>query len=251
MYTEFSDRTRTFVFTDKTESTNNDVKKAVYASSSPVFTVLAADSQYGGRGRLGRQFFSPDGGLYFSISFPLTGRESNIPFLTLLVGLAVSEAIEEITGLETSVKWPNDIYLNGKKLGGILCELVCGKYMCAVAGIGINLGIRKEDIPAELSGIMTSFAAEGVVVPDKKQLIKKIVNKTDEYIYEKHQLNEVSDENYEKIRLRSFSIGKKVRYILEDTVCEGVVTDIKKNGAAEILFADGTKKEIFCGEIVQ
>ncbi len=251
MYTEFSDRTRTFIFTDKTESTNNDVKKAVYASSSPVFTVISADSQHGGRGRLGRQFFSPDGGLYFSVSLPLTGKENNIPFITLLAGLAVSEALEEITGTVTSIKWPNDIYLDGKKLGGILCELVCGRYMCAVVGIGINLGICKEDIPAELSAIMTSFASEGIAVPDKKQLIEKIVNKTDEYVYEKYQLTEVSDEIYQKIRLRSFSIGKKVKYILENTVCEGIVTDIKKTGAAEILFPDGTKKEIFCGEIVQ
>lgn len=252
MYKDFSYTSREYTFVEKTESTNNDMKKSVYGSSFPVFSVLSADSQQGGRGRLGRQFFSPRGGLYFSFTLPLTGREENIPFITLLSGLAVSEALKELTGVGTQIKWPNDIYLNGKKLGGILCELVTAKNkLTAVVGIGINLSITAEEIPAELSDKMTSLCIEGITLPDKKRLAEAVVQKTDSYVYSDLQLYEVSDEILTKLRSLSFSIGKKVKYMLENEVCEGIVTDITKTGAAEILFSDGSKKEIFCGEIIQ
>lgn len=249
MYEKFVDISRKVIFLDETESTNNDIKKLIRSTSEPVFAVVSADTQTGGRGRLGRNFFSPDGGLYFSLSLPLSGKEKNIPFITLLAGLAVSEAVEELTGVKTQIKWPNDIYLNGKKLGGILCELVCSNQITAVAGTGINFTVREDDVPSELLDKMTSFAMEGIPVPDKKDLIAIITEKIDKYIYGNNELFEVKDDTIAKIRKRSFSIGKTVGYILGDTVCEGVITDITKTGAAEILLPDGTKKEIFCGEI--
>ncbi len=251
MYKEFKDRKRNVIFLDRTESTNSDIKKMIYGAVEPVFAVVSASSQTGGRGRLGRNFYSPKGGLYFSLSLPLTGKEKNIPFITLLAGLAVSEAVEELTGVKTQIKWPNDIYLNGKKLGGILCELVSGKNLTAVVGTGINFSVTADDIPDELTGKMTSFAIEDIPVPDKKELIDIITKKTDKYIYENNELSEVNDDTIEKIRNRSFSIGKNVRYILGDSILEGIITDITKTGAAVILLPDGTKKEIFCGEITQ
>lgn len=251
MYKSFNYKEREYIFLESTDSTNNDMKKAVRSKKEPVFSVIAAGKQSSGRGRLGRQFFSPDGGIYFSLSLPLNGNEINISFITLLAGLAVSEAIEEITGVETQIKWPNDIYLNGKKLGGILCELVSGACITAVVGAGINLDIKEEEIPEELSDKMTSFYVERKALPDKKQLIEAVVKKTDNYIYERKELFGVTEDTLSKIRSRSFSVGKRVRYILEDTVCEGIVTDITNTGAAVILLDDGTKKDIFCGEIIQ
>lgn len=251
MYEKLLNTPRDFVFLDKTESTNGDIKKMIYTASSPVFSVVSAKMQLSGRGRLGRSFFSPDGGLYFSFSLPLTGKENNIPFVTLLAGLAVSEAIEELTGVKTEVKWPNDIYLNGKKLGGILSELVSGKFITAVVGVGINLCVSKDDIPSELQDKMTSFSAEGESVPDKNRLTELITAKTDEYVYKNKELYKTNSDTMERIRSRSFSVGKGVKYILGDCVLEGIVTDITNTGAAEILLPDGTKREIFCGEITQ
>lgn len=251
MYEELLNTPRDFVFLDKTESTNGDIKKMIYTSSSPVFSVVSAKTQSSGRGRLGRSFFSPDGGLYFSFSLPLTGKENNIPFITLLAGLAASEAIEELTGVKTEIKWPNDIYLKGKKLGGILSELVSGKLITAVVGIGINLCVSKDDIPLCLRDKMTSFSAEGESVPDKNKLTELITAKTDEYVYKNKELYKTNSDTMEKLRSRSFSVGKSVKYILGDSVLEGIVTDITNTGAAEILLPDGTKREIFCGEIIQ
>ncbi len=249
MYEKLLNKERNVIFLDETDSTNNYLKGLIRSTSDSVFTVVSACHQTGGRGRLGRSFFSPDGGLYFSFSLPLSGDEKNIPFLTLLAGLGVSEAIEEITGVKTEIKWPNDIYLDGKKLGGILCELVSGKGLTAVVGVGINTDIGKEEIPPELSDIMTSLSVYGSPRFDKRLLIERIVWKTDGYIYGNKELYEVKKETYESIKKRSYSIGKKVKYTVGDEVTEGVITDILITGAAEITLSDGIRKEIFCGEI--
>ncbi len=251
MYDNFIHRERNAVSIKKTLSTNDDLKKIIYASDCPVFSFVCAEEQTGGRGRLGKSFFSPEGGLYFSLSYPLTGKENNIPFLTLLAGLAVSEAIEELTGVKTLVKWPNDIYLNGRKLGGILCELVSGKVLTAVVGIGINIGTDKNEIPPELRGIMTSFSAEDIPLPEKTALAEAIYLKLDSFVYSENELFSVGEKTLDEIRRRSFSIGKKVRYIMGESAVEGVISDITPTGAAVLLLPDGSKKEIFYGEITQ
>ena len=251
MYEGFNFNKREFIFLEETDSTNNELKALIRSSEKPLFTVISAKKQLSGRGRLGRSFFSPEGGLYFSLSLPLTGKENNIPFITLLAGLCVYKAIKELTGISTEVKWPNDIYLNDKKLCGILSELVSGKQLTAVVGIGININVKKTDIPPELSDIMTSFAAEGLIPPDEKELTEKITQYIDEFIYEREELFAVHDDTVSAVKSISCSIGRKVKYILGDSVSEGVITDILKTGAAEITLPDNTVKEIFCGEITR
>ncbi len=251
MYEAFVPVNREFMFLQKSESTNNELKRRIREKSEPIFEVICAREQTGGRGRLGRSFFSPAGGLYFSLSYPLTGKEKNIPFMTLLAGLCVSLALEELSGVKTRIKWPNDIYLGDRKLGGILCESVAGKSLTAVVGIGINLSLKKEDIPPELSDILTSFSVEGLESPDEKMLINSIARRLDEYIYDRNELSEVKEETLEALRNRSYSIGKTVKYTVGDTVLEGLITNIMKTGAAEMTLPDGTVKEIFCGEITR
>lgn len=248
MYTAFSDRERSIICVPVTESTNNDIKSIIKQSSSPVFAVLTAERQTAGRGRLGRSFLSPEGGLYFSVSFPLTGKEANIPLLTLLAGLAVNEAVRELTGTKALIKWPNDIYLNNKKLCGILTELVSFKGLTAVVGIGINL--TETEFPGEIRDIATSFAKEGIAPPDKTALIKKITEILDRYVYEEYSLYNVNEYITAKLKERSYSLGKAVSYRLAEECITGVVTDIKSTGAAVITLPDGTEREIFCGEII-
>lgn len=248
MYTAFSDRKRDIISVPETASTNNDIKDIIKKSSSPVFTVLTAESQTSGRGRLGRSFLSPRGGLYFSVSYPLTGKEGNIPLLTLLAGLAVNEAIAELTGANTLIKWPNDIYLNNKKLCGILTELVTFKGLTAVVGIGLNL--TEKDFPEEIRNIATSFIREGIAPPEKTALIRKITEILDRYVYEEYSLYNVNSYITEKLKERSYSLGKTVSYRLADESITGVVTDIRSTGAAVITLPDGTEREIFCGELI-
>ena len=239
------------VFEEKQESasTNADIKNIIYSSSESVFLCLSAKKQSSGRGRLGRSFFSPSGGLYFSVSYPLAGDEKNISCLTLLAGLAVHDALESLYGCDTVIKWPNDIYLNGKKLCGILCELVSShNKLTAVAGIGINISLSKEAIPDELKNIMTSLSIEGVSA-EKEALMNTIVQNLDEYVYNEKQLYSINEASYDKIRCLLRSFDRKVKYTLDGEIKEGFITDIQKNGAAVMTTTDGEEIIITYGEV--
>lgn len=239
------------VFEEKEESvsTNSDLKQKIYSSVCPVFCVLSAKKQSGGRGRLGRTFFSPDGGIYFSVSVPLQGDEKNIPFLTLISGLAVNKALKTLCKCETKIKWPNDIYLNGKKLCGILTELVNSPAgLCAVVGIGINASLKKEDIPDELKNILTSLSQEGFSV-DKYRLIENITQNIDKAVYEQKELYETKEETLNEIRKLSFLSDKKVKYLVNGEEKQGIITDITDIGGAVMKTDNGEKIVITSGEI--
>lgn len=149
-------------------STNRTLKEQALAGAGNG-RVLIARRQTAGRGRLGRSFLSEEGkGLYYSMLLrPGLDAEKLLP-LTGLCAVAAARAVDSAGGVSAGVKWVNDILLHGKKLGGILTELVLppeGGCPAAVVGIGINLSYTAEDFEAAgLAGIATSFAAEGVPV---------------------------------------------------------------------------------------
>ena len=125
--------------------------------------VVVAEYQTEGRGRLGKSWESLKG-LYFSIIIkPLGLITSDYSKITLTVGLAVAEAIDEIAGVHTHLKWPNDLYLNGKKCGGILTESsltgdVSSHFV--IVGVGINTHTEKDDFPLNLQEKATSLFQE-------------------------------------------------------------------------------------------
>lgn len=235
---------RKYKYTEETISTNNDIKNEIYSSDEPCYTVLRAGKQNGGRGRLGRSFFSPAGGLYFSISLPISKDNDNIPVITLLSGLAASKAIDELCDVKTQIKWPNDIYLNGKKLGGILCELVSGKVLTAVIGIGINIGAKAEDIPEELKNKMTSVVTENGKQPSLDDLMRKITEHIDEMTADKDILHYI-----EEISKISYLTGQTVIYSVDGKEREGIFTDIAADGAAVIINNEGGRDEVRFGEV--
>lgn len=236
---------RNYIHKELSVSTNAELKESVYSASSPVFDVIYADRQSSGRGRLGRSFYSPEGGLYFSAAYPIEKNCKNTAFLTLLSGLAVSSAIKELTGEETEIKWPNDIYIKGKKLCGILAELVISDFgLTAIVGIGINLSVKKEEIPAELKDKMTSLAAENIILPEKTALMKRTVEILDYYVYYCNYLDFTDKKIIDELNCRSFLKNRKVSYDGKDGICG----DINADGSICIYF--GTKPEnIFFGEI--
>ena len=139
--------------TEETPSTNTALKEMV---NPPVGTTLIAAQQTGGRGRLGRQFHSPEGGLYLSVLIPPTDA------VTCRAAVAAARAIESLCGAKIDLKWVNDLYLNGRKVAGILAEGVFspdGTLAAVVLGIGINVGAM--DFPADLQPIATSLGNEG------------------------------------------------------------------------------------------
>lgn len=139
--------------TEEISSTNTALKGM---TAAPMGTTLIAARQTGGRGRLGRSFHSPDGGLYLSTLVPPTDA------VTCRAAVAAARAIESLCDANIDLKWVNDLYLNGRKVAGILAEGIFaadGTLSAVVLGIGINVGGM--DFPPELQAIATSLGNEG------------------------------------------------------------------------------------------
>lgn len=149
---------------DRVDSTNDYLKKLALQGAEHG-TVVLADGQSGGRGRMGRRFESPAGaGVYLSVLLRPECEPSEIVTLTAWAAVAVCDALEVCCGIRADIKWTNDLLLNGRKLCGILTELVMDRNMpCVVLGIGLNVVQSREDFDAlGLGEIATSLAAEGV-----------------------------------------------------------------------------------------
>ncbi|NLI16609.1 MAG: biotin--[acetyl-CoA-carboxylase] ligase [candidate division Zixibacteria bacterium] len=142
-----------------TNHTAHDFAKA----GMPEGTIVIADSQTKGRGRLGRSWYSQSGkGLYFSLILRPKLMPSQTPGISLIAGLAVIRAIYSITGLQMSMKWPNDILSRDKKLAGILVELEAelDRVDYVIVGIGVNINHTKKDFPRHINRIATSLKIE-------------------------------------------------------------------------------------------
>jgi len=146
------------------ESTNSLALELLGKQEVDAGTVIVANSQSAGRGRLGRPWVSPaDTGLYFSCIVRPELSPADFPKITLAAGLAVFLAVEKETGIRLGLKWPNDLFLNGKKCGGILTETqaIAGQDSPAVViGIGLNINTALADFPAEVAERATSLYAE-------------------------------------------------------------------------------------------
>jgi BirA family biotin operon repressor/biotin-[acetyl-CoA-carboxylase] ligase len=138
----------------------SDRLKALARGGAPEWTTVVADEQTGGRGREGRTWLSPPGGLYLSIL--LRPRFEGVGLVPLAAGVAVTEAVAE-QGVAAELKWPNDVLVSGRKLGGILAEATSGPrgVEWVALGIGLNLSLPPQAVPPELRDLVTSLAAEG------------------------------------------------------------------------------------------
>jgi len=126
---------------DELNSTNSKAKELAAAGAQP-WAVVVAKKQTGGYGRKGNEWFSPEGGLYFSIILPKSNIE-DLQILTILAAFCVASTIKEQFDIEPVIKLPNDVYFNGKKICGILTEnVICGQIKSSVIGIGVNTNIE-------------------------------------------------------------------------------------------------------------
>lgn len=226
-------------YKETTESTNLDAK---YAENAPDKSVFIADSQTNGRGRLGREWSSPKGcGIWMSILVKPQENVSDISQLTLIAGLAVSRVIKE-----TTIKWPNDVLMSGKKVAGILTEgtLENGKIKNVIIGIGIN--VNTEIFPEELSDKATSLYIETGKTFDREQLIC-IITKEFFLMYEDFLENgfSVFKEEYTN---RCATLNKEVCLINKDEKRVAKATRITDKGEL-VVRIDGTEEIINSCEV--
>jgi BirA family biotin operon repressor/biotin-[acetyl-CoA-carboxylase] ligase len=158
-------------------STNTELK-AMARDGAPEGTVLVADSQTGGRGRLGRSWHS-DGpwGLWVSVLLRPRIEAERAPFLGMLMALAAARAVRKLSGLEAGIKWPNDVEVGGFKVAGILPEAGTGPsgLQWVVIGLGINLAAPLSSFPEELKGRASSIGALAGIAPTRDSVLDAVL----------------------------------------------------------------------------
>lgn len=229
------------------DSTNEYAKKLAKEGAAHR-TVVVAESQKAGKGRLGRSFDSKKGeGIYMSILLRPDITASQASKLTLIAAVAVHEAIEQFCGIKTGIKWPNDIVVNGKKLCGILTEMSadCKGVRYVVVGIGVN--VINKTFSDELSQIATSLYMLTGEEYSKTELIEAILTSFDKY-YEKYIacgcLSVIKD-IYDKNLIHT---GHIIKAINGNDVIQGVCKGIGDDGQLLVENEEGVK-EIISGEI--
>lgn len=238
---------------DNTDSTNEYAKRLArenFLYGNVDKTVVIAESQSAGKGRLGRSFLSENGkGIFMSIL--LTPGPDMSPEqasgLTLVAAVALHEAILNVCGLETGIKWPNDIVADGKKLCGVLTEMSVDGSGVKFVVVGIGLNVSNEMFDKELSKLATSLYLLTGKIYDKECLIDSILNSFDAY-YEKY----LKEGNLSGIRElyndKLIHMGKLVNAINEKNILQGVCKGINEKGHL-LVEKDGMIEEVISGEI--
>ena len=211
------------------ESTNTTAKEMAVAGAEHG-TVIISDCQTMGRGRYSRNFFSPSGGLYMSIILRPEGlRFENPTTVTAFAAVAVCEAIESISPKVPKMKWVNDIFIDGKKVCGILTEAVTdfesGGLDWVVLGIGINVSIRTEDFPDDLQSIATSIFPDEKSSGVRNQLAAEIINRILGF-----ETLPSEAEIFEKYKKRLMMLGKEITVIQNQMEYKATAIDVDSVG---------------------
>lgn len=228
-----------FYYFKKIKSTNEYIKRNIHYFKEDV--IVMAEVQIMGKGRLGRLWESPAGGCWFSYLRSVEGMsyQSMIPFL---VGLSSAEALEKISNLDVRIKWPNDLIVDNKKIGGILCETLKDK---VIIGIGINTNFDSELLSREFMHQATTAADLGRYI-DNFKLTRTCVRLIDHYII---RCNDNVFDVLEKVRNKMETIGRKVRIYTPTTEIFGDVIDIDIDGALIISYK-GKREKVYSGDCI-
>lgn len=228
----------------------NDLAKTMASNGAPSGTVILADSQTKGRGRMGRSFISPPGvGIYLSVILRPTLPPGRLPIITLGSGVAVARAVNEVTDLKILLKWPNDLLLNTKKAGGILTEgkIENDEMSFIIIGIGLNVNTEIEHFPPDLLPLVTSLKAEKGERISRTALVKELLEQI-EWIF--FQLEQGCEERIIKEWSDySTTLGKWIRVSSQNSVIEGLAERLDETGAMVLRRSDGQLERITAGEV--
>ncbi|MBQ3572988.1 MAG: biotin--[Clostridia bacterium] len=234
----------TIIVMDEVDSTNLEIKRLAQDGAKDG-TVVIADRQSSGRGRLGRSFFSPAGsGIYMSILIKPSFEEERAVIVTTAVSVAVCRAIEKVSGKRPLIKWVNDLYLNGKKICGILTEAIrdarSGKIEYIVIGIGVNCA--ETEFPDDIKNIAGSICEKEEEL-SRNELAAEIIK-------EINLMGNLANSRdfIDEYKRRSLVIGKDIRIIGKSEEL-ATVLDIDENGGLVVRLWDGETKILSSGEI--
>ncbi len=237
-------------------SSTNDIAKQLAVSGSSEWTVVVADNQTAGKGRLGRKWITtPKKGIWMSILLKPCIPPWEIQLMTLAASCAVALALKDTVNVDAGIKWPNDVLIEGKKVCGILLEMnsEADRINHIVAGIGINFSHEMHDFPKELANTATSVKIslnnngrdiEGI---KRYDIIKAVIKRMKE-LYEQIQIGNAQPV-LDGWRKYNVTLGKNVKVIYHNKEYTGIATELTNEGNLTVLCEDGIKRTISSGEV--
>jgi len=234
----------------KEVDSTNDVARELADEDAEEGTLVIAESQRSGKGRRGKRWISPSGGVWMTIILRPDIEPPKAPQLTLVTGVAVAETLNQECGLDVGIKWPNDILIGDKKVCGILTEVKAdmGKVDYVLVGIGIDLNVDLNIFPPELRGGATSLKAELDREIMGAELVATFLKNFEIYY------GEFKQGKFRKIlnrwRKLSKTIGNYVEVHKKGGPIYGEAVGINKDGKLILELDDGTLRKIISGECV-
>jgi BirA family biotin operon repressor/biotin-[acetyl-CoA-carboxylase] ligase len=225
-------------------TSTNDIARQQAMGKSPEGTAVIAERQTSGRGRLKREWVSPEGNI--AVTVVLYPDRKNLYFLTMLAALAVQRGIEKTTGVKCQLKWPNDVLVNGKKVCGILLESKASVESVdyALVGIGINVNMKIADHP-EIAAIATSLALETGSEVSRTELLRNLFIEM-EKLYLRLRAGESILAEW---RDQLVTLGKKVFVRSGDEAFEGTAESVADDGSLLLRCVDGKLLKFNAGDV--
>ena len=229
---------------DELTSTNITAKELAHDADDG--TIVVAEVQKGGRGRLGREWLSPRGGIWMSVILKPTISLAHASRLTLVVGVAISKAMRKL-GVDARIKWPNDILIDGKKVCGILTEVNAEMEQIdyIVIGIGINANVDMNEFSDDVKDVATTLLSELGEPIDRISFIQDVLFELEqEYIrFSTQPFSHILDE---WISL-SDTIGRQVTVTTPSKIIEGKAVGMTEDGALMIENPNGSRQDVMAG----
>ncbi|SKB00573.1 BirA family transcriptional regulator, biotin operon repressor / biotin-[acetyl-CoA-carboxylase] ligase [Caloramator quimbayensis] len=239
---------RNIIYLDKATSTN-DIAKEMAEKGVPDGLIVIAEEQTKGRGRMGRKWITGKGeALAVSILLRPDIEPNLCPSITSLIALSSVKAIRKVTGFDIMIKWPNDLVLNNRKLGGILTEMTMEGMKVKYIIIGLGLNINQEDFDEDIKNIavsLKSFSGENF---NRRIILSEILNffERDYEYFKRFGLSYF----VEDIKKYSIIFGKEISVIDGYKSVDGTVVDIDKEGGLILKTSDGNLKRIISGDVI-
>jgi BirA family biotin operon repressor/biotin-[acetyl-CoA-carboxylase] ligase len=241
---------RSIIHCFRTDSTNT-VALDLAQQGAEHGTVVVAEEQTAGRGRLGRTWYSEkSSGIYVSVILRPPLSPTAAPILTLMAGVATHHALSSVTGLGVDIRWPNDLLVNGKKVCGILTEMSAelGRLHAIVLGIGIN--VNHGEMPAELKSVATSLRIETRRTWSRVQIFIALLKELERYY--RMLLEKGSAAIAERWASAStYASGKRIRIVTAEAESLATTIGLDRSGTLRVRYDDGNEDALVAGEIVE
>jgi BirA family transcriptional regulator, biotin operon repressor / biotin---[acetyl-CoA-carboxylase] ligase len=243
----FGKRIYHFFKTDSTNRVGLDLGRA----GEPEGAVILAEEQAAGRGRAGRAWHSERAaGIYVTLLLRPKLAPVQAPLLTMMAGLSAHAAVEKVTGLAVDLKWPNDLLIRGKKVGGILTEMQAEPGLVQFVIVGIGLNVNQEKFPGELANIATSLRVETGKAQSRMELLVRLLREF-ESDYNRFLREGVSSVVRRFEVISSYASGKRVRVTNGAESYVGTTAGLGPEGLLQVERDDGRVVTVIAGDVTE